>query len=81
MPQDLKLGREPMPIQDRVSKSKPAIHASDSEAPAYKPLRPPEDAPNALTGKIEWVRVELEDDDVNHLEGAEHIYYRIMERR
>ena len=64
-----------------MSKSKPAIHASDSEAPAYKPLRPPEDTPHVAMRKIEWVRLDLEDEDVIHLEGAEHIYHRIMARR
>ncbi len=81
MPQELKMRREALPIQDRLSKGKPAIHASDSEVPAYKPLRPPEDAPNVAMDKIEWVRGDLKDDDISHLEGAEHIYHRIMARR
>ena len=48
MPQDPKIGREILPIPDRPSRGKPAIHASDSEVPAYKPLRPPQGAPNVV---------------------------------
>lgn len=39
MPQDPKRGREILPIPDRPSKAEPAIHASDSEVQAFKPLR------------------------------------------
>ena len=48
MPQDPKIGREILPIPDRPSKGKPAIDARDSEVPAFKPLRPPEGAPNVV---------------------------------
>ena len=48
MPQDPKIGREILPIPDVPSKGKPAIDARDSEFPAFKPLRPPEGAPNVV---------------------------------
>jgi len=36
---------------------------------------------NAFTGEIEWVRIDLEDDDVSHMEDPEQIYHRIMARQ
>jgi len=36
---------------------------------------------NAFTGTIEWVQIDLEDDDVSHLEEPEQTYHRIMARQ
>ena len=32
-------------------------------------------------GKIHWVRVDLEDDDISHLEPEEQKYHRIMAKQ
>ena len=48
MPQNPNIGREILQIPDLPSRGKPAIHASDAEFPAIKPLRPPEGAPNVV---------------------------------
>jgi predicted metal-binding protein len=36
---------------------------------------------NAFTGEIAWVRIDLEDDDVSHMEDPEQVYHRIMARQ
>ena len=36
---------------------------------------------NAFTGTIDWVQIDLEDDDVSHLEDPEQTYHRIMARQ
>ncbi len=43
-----KTGREILPIPDIPARAKPAIDARETRAPAIKPLRPPEGAPNVL---------------------------------
>jgi arylsulfatase len=42
------IGREILPIPDIPSKGKMALDARNAEFPAYKPLRPPADAPNVV---------------------------------
>ncbi len=41
----------------------------------------PEGKKNKFQGKIYWVRLDLEDDDVSHLEAEENKYHRIMARQ
>jgi len=41
----------------------------------------PEGEKNAFQGKINWVRIDLEEDDVSHLEPAELKYHRVMARQ
>jgi arylsulfatase len=41
-------GREILPIPDIPAKGKMALDARQAEFPAYKPLRPPSDAPNVV---------------------------------
>ncbi len=36
---------------------------------------------NAFTGTINWVQIDLEDDDVSHMEDPEQTYHRIMARQ
>lgn len=36
---------------------------------------------NAFAGTIEWVQIDLEDDDVSHMEDPEQTYHRIMARQ
>jgi len=41
----------------------------------------PEGEGNKFSGKINWVRIDLEDDDVSHLEPEELKYRRMMARQ
>ena len=41
----------------------------------------PEGESNKFSGKIHWVRIDLEDDDVSHLEANDLKYQRIMARQ
>ena len=36
---------------------------------------------NAFTGTIGWVQIDLEDDDISHMEDPEQTYHRIMARQ
>jgi arylsulfatase len=36
---------------------------------------------NRFTGRIEWVQIDLEDDEVSHLEDPEQTYHRIIARQ
>ena len=36
---------------------------------------------NEFTGDLAWVQIELEDDDVSHLESPEATYHRILARQ
>jgi len=36
---------------------------------------------NAFTGRIQWVQIDLEDDEVSHLEDPEQTYHRILARQ
>ena len=41
----------------------------------------PEGEKNKFTGTVHWVRIDLEDDDVSHLEPEEQKYRRIIARQ
>ena len=41
----------------------------------------PEGEENEFKGTIDWVRIDLEDDDVSHLEPEEQKYHRIIARQ
>jgi arylsulfatase len=41
----------------------------------------PEGESNKFSGKLNWVRIDLEDDDVSHLEPEENRYHRIMAKQ
>ncbi len=41
----------------------------------------PEGASNQFSGKIHWVRIDLEEDDVSHLEPEEQKYHRLLARQ
>jgi hypothetical protein len=41
----------------------------------------PEGEKNKFKGTVNWVRVDLEDDDVSHLEPPEHKYHRALARQ
>lgn len=71
----------------RIDKTVPFIFSADETMDVGKDTASPvtDDYPsgagNAFTGKIDWVRIDLEDDDVSHLEDPEQIYHRIMARQ
>ena len=41
----------------------------------------PEGESNKFSGKIHWVRVDLEEDNISHLEPEELKYHRMMARQ
>ena len=41
----------------------------------------PEGEANQFTGKINWVRIDLEEDDVSRLKPPEHKYHRTLARQ
>jgi arylsulfatase len=51
----------------------------DSASPVTDDYGPGEE--NAFTGRIQWVQIDLEDDDVSHLEDPEQTYHRVMARQ
>jgi arylsulfatase len=71
----------------RVDKTVPFLFSADETMDVGKDTASPvtDDYPsgdaNAFTGEIEWVRIDLEDDDVSHMEDPEQIYHRIMARQ
>jgi arylsulfatase len=73
--------------QDRIDKTVPFIFSADETMDIGKDTASPvtDDYPsgagNAFTGKIDWVRIDVEDDNVSHLEDPEQIYHRIMARQ
>jgi arylsulfatase len=73
--------------QGRIDKTVPFIFSADETMDIGRDTASPvtDDYPsgdaNAFTGKIEWVRIDLEDDDVSHMEDPEQIYHRIMARQ
>jgi arylsulfatase len=78
---------EKVVAEGRISKTVPFIFAADETldvgvdgaAPVTDDY--PEGEANQFTGVINWVRVDLEDDDVSHLEPEEQKYHRIMARQ
>ncbi len=73
--------------EGRISKTVPFLFSADETLDVGGDLAMPvtDDYPggkaNKFNGKIHWVRVDLEDDDVSHLEPEEQKYYRIMGRQ
>ena len=41
----------------------------------------PSGSANRFTGALAWVQIDLEDDDVSHLEAPEATYHRILARQ
>jgi arylsulfatase len=73
--------------QGRIEKTVPFIFSADETMDVGGDLALPvtDDYPegekNQFKGKIHWVRIDLEDDDVSHLEPEEQKYHRIMARQ
>jgi arylsulfatase len=73
--------------QARIEKTVPFVFSLDEAMDIGKETASPvtDDYPsggaNAFTGEIAWVRIDLEDDDVSHMEDPEQLYHRIMARQ
>jgi len=73
--------------QGRISKTVPFLFSADETLDIGGDLALPvtDDYPegegNKFSGKINWVRIDLEDDDVSHLEPEEQKYRRMMARQ
>ena len=70
--------------EGRIDKTVPFIFSADETMDVGKDTASPVtdeygsgDA-NSFTGTIDWVQIDLEDDDVSHLEDPEQTYHRIM---
>ncbi len=73
--------------EGRIDKTVPFIFSADETMDVGKDTASPVtdeygsgDA-NSFTGTIDWVQIDLEDDDVSHLEDPEQTYHRIMARQ
>jgi arylsulfatase len=73
--------------EGRIDRTVPFIFSADETMDIGKDSASPvtDDYPsgeaNAFTGTINWVQVDLEDDDVSHLEDPEQTYHRILARQ
>jgi len=73
--------------EERIDKTVPFIFSADETLDIGKDDASPvtSDYPagrgNAFTGEIKWVQIDLEDDEVSHLEDPEQTYHRIMARQ
>ncbi len=73
--------------EGRIDKTVPFIFSADETLDVGKDEASPvtSDYPagseNSFTGEIKWVQIDLEDDDVSHLEDPEQTYQRIMARQ
>ncbi len=78
---------EKVVAEGRISKTVPFIFAADETldvgvdgaAPVTDDY--PEGESNQFSGTIHWVRVDLEEDDVSHLEPEELKYHRTLARQ
>jgi arylsulfatase len=73
--------------ETRIDKTVPFVFSADETLDIGQDSASPvtDDYPggeaNAFTGGIEWVQIDLEDDEVSHLEDPEQTYHRIMARQ
>jgi arylsulfatase A-like enzyme len=71
----------------RIDKTVPFIFSADETMDIGQDSASPvtEDYPSGLanqfTGKLAWVQIDIEDDDVSHLESPEATYHRILARQ
>jgi hypothetical protein len=73
--------------EGRIDKTVPFVFSADETmdigrdtASPVTPDYPAGDA-DTFTGKLVWVQIDLEDDDVSHLEDPEATYHRILARQ
>ena len=73
--------------EGRIERTVPFVFSADETMDIGSDLALPvtddylEGHGNAFQGKIHWVRIDLEDDDVSHLEPEETRYHRMMARQ
>ncbi len=73
--------------EERIDKTVPFIFSADETMDIGQDSASPvtEDYPSGLanqfTGKLAWVQIDIEDDDVSHLEAPEATYHRILARQ
>jgi arylsulfatase len=73
--------------EERIEKTVPFIFSADETMDIGQDSASPvtEDYPSGLanrfTGELAWVQIDLEDDDVSHLEAPEATYHRILARQ
>ena len=73
--------------EGRIDKTIPFIFSADETMDIGKDTASPvteeygSGPANAFTGRIKWVQIDLEDDDVSHMEDPEQTYHRIMARQ
>ncbi len=73
--------------EGRIEKTVPFLFSADETLDIGKDSASPvtDDYPgpgeNVFTGTVNWVQVDLKDDDVSHLEDPEQIYHRILARQ
>jgi arylsulfatase len=73
--------------EGRIERTVPFIFSADETMDLGRDTASPvsDDYPsgdaNAFTGKIGWLQIDLEDDEVSHLEDPEATYHRIMARQ
>ena len=73
--------------EGRIDKTVPFIFSADETLDVGKDDASPvtSDYPagpeNSFTGEIKWVQIDIEDDEVSHLEDPEQTYQRIMARQ
>jgi arylsulfatase len=73
--------------EGRIERTVPFVFSADETMDLGRDTASPvsDDYPggdaNAFTGKIAWLQIDLEDDEVSHLEDPEATYHRIMARQ
>ena len=73
--------------ENRIERTVPFVFSADETMDIARDTASPvtDDYPsgdgNAFTGKLQWVQIDLEDDDVSHLEDPEATYHRILARQ
>jgi hypothetical protein len=73
--------------EGRIDKTVPFIFSADETMDIGQDTASPvtDDYPsgpsNKFTGSLGWVQIDLEDDDVSHLEAPEATYHRIIARQ
>jgi len=73
--------------EGRIDKTVPFVFSADETMDIGKDTASPvtdeygSGHDNVFTGRIEWVQIDIQDDDVSHLEDPEQTYHRILARQ
>jgi arylsulfatase len=74
-------------VEGRIEKTVPFVFSADETMDIGRDTASPvvddygEGSENVFTGKIAWVQIDIEDDEVSHTEDPEQTYRRIMARQ